>query len=58
MSEELFRGLVLSLELRVILVPEDLIPEEPHQLLVESLCNEDALKILEFVSTLGENREL
>ena len=55
-SEELFRGLVLS-GLRVILVPEDLIPEEPHQLLVESLCNEDALKILEFVSTLGENRE-
>ena len=55
-SEELFRGLVLS-GLRVILVPKDLIPEEPHQLLVESLCNEDALKILEFVSTLGENRD-
>ena len=55
-SEELFRGLVLS-GLRVILVPEDLIPEGPHQLLVESLCNEDALKILEFVSTLGENRD-
>ena len=55
-SEELFRGLVLS-GLRVILVPEDLIPEEPHQLLVESLCNEDALKILQFVSTLGENRD-
>ena len=56
-SEEIFRGLVQS-ELGVLLVPKDLIPEESHQLLVESLCNEDALKILEFVSTLGENREL
>ena len=55
-SEGLFRGLVLS-GLRVILVPKDLIPEEPHQLLVESLCNEDAVEILKFVSTLGENRE-
>ena len=57
LSGEVFQRL-FQLELRVLLVPEDLIPEEPHQLLVESLCNEDALKILEFVSTLGENREL
>ena len=56
-SEEVFQGLVLS-GLRVLLVPEDLIPVEPHQLLVESLCNEDVVKILRFVSTLGENREL
>ena len=40
------------------MVPEDLIPEEPHQLLVESLCDEDAVKMLEFVSTLGDNRAL
>ena len=56
-SEEVFHGLVRS-GLRVLLVPEDLIPEVSHQLLVERLCNEDAVKILRFVSTLGENREL
>ena len=57
LSGEVFQRL-FQLELRVLLVPKDLIPEEPHQLLVESLCNKDALKILEFVPTLGENREL
>ncbi len=56
-SEEVFQGLVRS-GLRVLLVPQVLVPDEPHQLLVESLYNEDAVKILRFVSTLGENREL
>lgn len=56
-SEEVFQRLVQS-GLRVLLVPEDLIPEEPHQLLIESLRNEDAVEILGLVSTLGENRDL
>ena len=57
LSGEVFQRL-FQLELRVLLVPEDLIPEGPHAQRIGSLCNEDALKILEFVSTLGENREL
>ena len=57
LSGEVFQRL-FQLELRVLLVPEDLILEELHQLLVESLCDEDAVKMLEFVSTLGENRAL
>ena len=57
LSEEVCRKL-FELRLLVLLVPQDLLPDEPHRQLAESLCNEDALKILEFVSTLGENREL
>ena len=57
LSKEVYRKL-FELRPLVLLVPQDLLPDEPHQLLVESLCNEDAVKILRFVSTLGENREL
>ena len=56
LSEEVCRKL-FELRLRVLLVPQDLLPDEPNQLLVERLCNEDAVKILEFVSTLGDNSE-
>lgn len=56
-SEEVFLELVQP-RLRVLLVPQDLIPEESYQRLDESLCYEDAVKILRCVSTLGENREL
>ena len=57
LSEEVFQRL-FQLEVRALLVPEGLIPEEPHQLLVERLCNEDAVEILRAISTLSENREL
>ena len=56
LSEEVCRKL-FELRLRVLLVPQDLLPDEPNQLLVERLCNEDAVKILEFVSTLRDNSE-
>ena len=57
LSGEVFQRLFL-LELRVLLVPEDLIPKELHTQRIGSLCNEDAVEILGFVSTLGANREL
>ena len=57
LSGEVFQSL-FQLALRILLVPEDLLPEEHHQLLVESLCNEDAVKILRFLSALRENGEL
>ena len=55
--EEVFQELVQS-ELHVLLIPKDLISGELHQLLTESLCNEDAVKILKFISNLADNREL
>ena len=52
-SEEVFRGL-FQLKLHVLLVPEDLMPDD-HS--TQSLCNEDAVQILKFLSTLGEKEE-
>ena len=51
--EEVFRGL-FQLKLHVLLVPEDLMPDD-HS--TQSLCNEDAVQILKFLSTLGEKEE-
>lgn len=55
--EEVFQELV-QIELHVLLIPKNLISGELHQLLTESLCNEDAVKILKFISNLADNREL
>ena len=56
LSEEVCRKL-FELRLLVLLVPQDLLPDEPHRQLAESLCNEDSVQILKCISTLGDNSE-
>ena len=56
LSEEVCRKL-FELRLLVLLVPQDLLPDEPHRQLAESLCNEDTVQILKCISTLGDNSE-
>ena len=51
--EEVFRGL-FQLELHVLLVPEDLIPDEHSEI---HISDEDAVEILKFLSTLEEKEE-
>ena len=54
--EEVFRGL-FQLKLHVLLVPEDLIPDEHVTQKERNLCDADAVAILKFLSTLEEKEE-
>ena len=54
--EEVFRGL-FQLKLHVLLVPEDLMPDEHVTQKERNLCDADAVEILKFLSTLEEKKE-
>ena len=56
LSKEVCRKL-FELGLLVLLVPYDLLPDEPHQQLAKSLRIEDTVQILKCISTLGDDSE-